>query len=376
MNYEQKQLFNAVTVIVGTCIGAGFLGIPYVAAQSGFWVALLYLVVFGAIILLINLYFGEIILRTRKSRQMVGYAEKYLGSWGSKAMRAAVFFAIYSALLAYMIGVGESLSYLIFGTLEHSLTFGALFAFIMSYLLYKGISALKQYERTGVLAILFLLGLTIAMYITEINLTNLFTLNTSNLFLPIGVILFSLIEFYSLPEVRVILTNHENLFKKAIIIGTIIPVLFYALFTLVVVGIKGSATPEISTFALGNIFVLVGILAMFTSYLSLGTSLVDSYRMDLNFSKQKAWFFAAIIPIAVFIFLNLINFVSFISILSLGGIIAGGTMVLLVLIISERSKTLGDRTPEYIEQRNGFIVSILGLVFILGIIIELTRILL
>lgn len=376
MNYEQKQLFNAVTVIVGTCIGAGFLGIPYVAAQSGFWIALLYLVVFGAIILLINLYFGETILRTRKSRQMSGYAEKYLGPWGSTAMRAAVFFAIYSALLAYMIGIGESLSYLVFQTMEYSLAFGTLFAFIMSYLLYKGISALKQYEKTGVLAMLFLLGLTIAMYITEINLTNLFTMNTSNLFLPIGVILFSLIEFYSLPEVRVILTNHEDLFKKAIIIGTIIPVVFYALFTFVVVGIKGAATPEISTFALGNIFVLVGILAMFTSYLSLGTSLVDSYRMDLNFSKQKAWFLTAIAPIAVFILLNLINFVSFISILSLGGIIAGGTMVLLVLIISERSKTLGDRTPEYIEKRNGFIVSILGLVFILGIIIELTRIML
>lgn len=376
MNYEQKQLFNAVAIIVGTCIGAGFLGIPYVAAQSGFWVAMLYLAVFGTIILLINLYFGEIILRTRKNRQMVGYAEKYLGSTGSKIMRAAVFFAIYSALLAYMVGVGESISFLIFGTLEHSLTFGALFGFSMSYLLYKGISALKKYEKTGVLAILFLLVLTIAMYIADINLTNLFTLNTTNIFLPIGVILFSLIEFYSLPEVRLILTNHENLFKKAIILGTIIPVIFYALFTLVVVGIKGSATPEISTFALGNIFVLVGILAMFTSYLSLGTSLVDSYKEDLNQSKQKAWFFATILPIAGFIFLNLIEFVSFVNILSIGGVIAGGTMVLLVLIISERSKELGDRSPEYIEKRNGFVVSLLGLVFILGIVIELTRILL
>ena len=375
MNYEQKQLINAVTIIVGTCIGAGFLGIPYVAAQSGFWIAMLYLAIFGAIILLINLYFGEIILRTRKNRQMVGYAQKYLGDSGSKIMRTAVFFAIYSALLAYMVGIGESLSYLIFENLEYSLPLGALFGFVMSYLLYHGIKALKKYEKVGVFSILFLILLTVAMYVNDVNLTNLFTINTTHIFLPIGVILFSLIEFYSLPEVRIILTNHENLLKKAIVIGTLIPIIFYALFTFVVVGIKGSATPEISTFALGNIFVLVGILAMFTSYLSLGTSLVDSYREDLNLSKHKAWFFTAIMPIVAYIILHIIEFVSFINILSIGGVIAGGTMVLLVLIISERSKTLGNRRPEYIEKRNGFVVSVLALVFILGIVIELSRVL-
>jgi amino acid permease len=29
---DNKQLFTAISIITGTCIGAGFLGIPYVTA--------------------------------------------------------------------------------------------------------------------------------------------------------------------------------------------------------------------------------------------------------------------------------------------------------------------------------------------------------
>lgn len=373
MNTEQKQLFNAISVIVGTCIGAGFLGIPYVAAQSGFFIALAYMVVFGSIILLINLYFGEIILRTKTDRQMIGYAEKYLGEKGSKLMRIAIMFSIYSALLAYMIGIGQSFSFLIFNNQEFTVAFGAIFGFTMSYLLLGGIRSLKLYEKVGVISILGLFILTFFMYIGEINFTNFFYTNESNIFLPIGVILFSLIEFYALPEVRIILANHENLMKKAIILGTIIPIVFYILFAFVVVGYKGLDTPQISTFALGNIFVLVGMLAMFTSYISLGTALIDSYKNDLNINAKNAWFYASILPIMIFLIMSFFESASFINILSIGGVIAGGIMVLLVLIISERSKTLGNRTPEYNIMINNFIVSLISLVFILTMILEISR---
>ena len=33
---DRKRLITAVSIMVGTAIGAGVLGIPYVAAQAGF----------------------------------------------------------------------------------------------------------------------------------------------------------------------------------------------------------------------------------------------------------------------------------------------------------------------------------------------------
>ena len=76
---ENKQLFTAISIITGTCIGAGFLAIPYVTAKAGFLTTLIYIIMFSIILLFVNLYLGEIILRTKKNHQLTGYAGKYLG---------------------------------------------------------------------------------------------------------------------------------------------------------------------------------------------------------------------------------------------------------------------------------------------------------
>ena len=79
MEKSKKQFWTAISVLVGTCIGAGVLGIPYVAAQSGFLIAVGYILFIGGVLILINLYLGEIILRTKGNHQLAGYVEKYFG---------------------------------------------------------------------------------------------------------------------------------------------------------------------------------------------------------------------------------------------------------------------------------------------------------
>jgi len=82
MKSEKKKFWVATSILVGMCIGAGVLGIPYVAAQAGFLVALVYILLIGAIILAVNLYMGEISLRTKGEHQLIGYTKKYLGEKG------------------------------------------------------------------------------------------------------------------------------------------------------------------------------------------------------------------------------------------------------------------------------------------------------
>src|SRR6056297_3738874 len=94
---KNKKLLTAISIIIGTVVGVGFLGMPYVASKAGFFVIAGYLLVFGLLILLINLYFGEIILRTKGKHQLVGFAYRYLGKKGKDFMFALVVFAIFSA---------------------------------------------------------------------------------------------------------------------------------------------------------------------------------------------------------------------------------------------------------------------------------------
>src|SRR3990172_1958148 len=104
--------FAALAVLLGTIIGAGILGIPYVVSKSGFAIGVVHILLIGIIMAIIMLYLGEIVLRTRTTHQLPGYAEKYLGQSGKKIMLAAMAFGIFSALIAYLIGEGRSISYM------------------------------------------------------------------------------------------------------------------------------------------------------------------------------------------------------------------------------------------------------------------------
>ena len=371
MNAENKKgFYTAVSILVGTCIGAGVLGIPYVAAQAGFFVALGYILLLGLIILFVNLYLGEISLRTGRDHQIPGYAGKYLGRKGKKILGFAVVFGIYSAIIAYMLGIGESLSFLIFENSSYTLHFGILFGFIMSSLIWKGMRALKKFEKIGVSIILFLLLVIFFIFIKDVNPTNLYGFSLGNIFLPFGVILFALMSFHAIPEVRIVLHKNEKMMKKVLITGTLISVVFYILFALVVVGFKGSATPQIATLALGSVFVLLGIFTMFTSYLSLGNALLENLMFDERFKKKKAWFLTSIIPIGIFFLVKFFNLFSFTKILSIGGVISGGLISIMVLLMVKNAKKKGDRKPEYSLPINWFIIGILSLIFILGIVYE------
>ena len=372
---ESKQLFTAISIITGTCIGAGFLGIPYVTAKAGFFTTLIYIIIFSVILLFVNLYLGEIILRTKKNHQLTGYAEKYLGKKGKYIMLYATKFVIFAAIIAYTLGVGESISLLIFGNTKYFILIGVFFGLFMSILIWKGMSSLKILEKLGVIISLTLLLSICIIFFNKVNLSKLRYINLKNVLLPFGVILFSMMSFFAIPEAKIVLNKNRKLMKKAIIIGTLLPALFYLIFTFIVVGFKGTQTPEIATFALGGIFIFMGIIAMFTSYLSLGNALQQNYIFDFKNSKKKAWFKAAILPIMVFLLTQVFkDFFSFIRVISLGGVVSGGIIAILVLIIHKRAEKLGDRKPEFKLPISRTLIIILSLIFASGIILELFKV--
>jgi len=62
-------------MMVGTTIGAGIFGLPYVASKSGFLLTSVLIIVLGFITLLVNLMYGEVTLRTKKKAMLSVTAE-------------------------------------------------------------------------------------------------------------------------------------------------------------------------------------------------------------------------------------------------------------------------------------------------------------
>jgi amino acid permease len=369
-----SKSFAALAVLMGTIIGAGILAIPYVVSQSGFPIGLVHIIVLGIVMAVIMLYLGEIALRTRRNHQLPGYAEKYLGKTGKTLMFIALAFGIYSAILAYLIAEGRSLSFLFFGTPVYQLYFGIAFWAIMSFITYFGIKALEEGEIVGV-TLVFVMIISISVFFAnKINLSNLAYIFPSNLLAPFGVILFAFLGFAAIPEIERVLGNQKKSMKNIIITAYVLSALIYITFTVVVIGAMGDSIPEVATIALGKPFIVLGMLTMFTAYLSLSMAMIDTFRFDFKKTRNQAWLYTILIPLVVFIILSLAEKAAFTKVLGIGGVVSGGLTAILILLMVKNAKKHGDVKPKYKMPYSKFIFYLLSAIFVIGAIAEIFNI--
>jgi amino acid permease len=369
-----KKFWATTFTLTGTIIGAGILGLPYVFAKSGFLVGLFWLVVLGAVMIFVNLALGEITLRTRGKHQLAGYAEKYLGKWGKRAMLFSMIFGIYSALIAYLIGEGESISRLVPGNI-HPLIFGIMFWLVMTLLLKEGLKGLKKIETWGVIAIIAIILGIFARFAPELKTSNLMTWNSTHFAIPIGVVMFALLGFTSIPELRQEIKGQEKLLKRAIIIGSIIPIILYIIFSATFIGILGTSITEVATLSFGPLMTILGIFTMLTSYFVLSFSLNDTFKFDMKTNKKTRFLLTSLIPLALYIFITQFEFIGFALILGIGGVISGGLTGILILLTAKKAKsnTRNKKDPEIRVPLNWKLIIILSIIFITGIILEFTH---
>jgi tyrosine-specific transport protein len=368
---RKDKFLPAIAVLVGTVVGAGFLGIPYVVSKTGFLIGIISIIFIGIFMMIINLYLGEITLRTKENSQLPGYAKKYIGQKGKILTFFAMIFGIFSALLAYILGVGRSLSYIFLGNFQYGFIFSLLFWALISCLTFIGLRALKKYEKISFFTVISLFIIILFYYSNKIQADNLLYTNLQNMFLPFGVIVFSFLGFAAIPEVKRILRTQEKKMKLAIKIGCSIPIILYSLFTFVVLGYVGINVNEIATLSLGRFFSVLGILTMIAAYFVLSLAVRDTFRFDFKLSRKKSWMLSSFIPLFLFIIFFSLNLDSFTQILEIGGIVSGGITGILILFMNYKSKKTGKRTPEYQLKINKTIIFIMSLIFIIAVFFRL-----
>lgn len=361
---------KGAAIATGMIIGAGILGIPYVVAKAGLLVGILQIIGLGLIMLLINLYLGEIILRTKGRHQLPGYASIYLGKTGKFLMLFALLFFQYFALIAYTFGEGQVLSFIFLGTIKFQLLFSVVFFIILSAIVFKGIKGLGKKEFWGLIAIIILVILIAIVFLPNSSMSNFACFDKElplRLFFPYGAILFSYLGFASIPEVREEMANNTKKMKKAIILGCSIPIIIYLLFTITVVGFSGGLTPQIATISLGRITSLFAVFTMATSFLAIGVAQKEIFSYDLKINHLKSWLLTCI-PVLIATFaIILYNFSNFIQIISIAGGFAGSIAGILIVLMVHKAKKFGKRKPEYKIPLNWLIAILLIALFAFGI---------
>jgi len=362
-----KEFWIATFTLSGTIIGAGILGLPYAFSKAGFLAGLFWLIFLGIFIIVLKLYLGEVILRTKKIHQLPGYAKEYLGKWGMRIMVFEMVFGVYLALIAYLIGEGQSLSQLFTGGLNYSLYFAILFWFAMAFMMKEGLRGLKKVESFGVIFILFIIFGLFFYFFPSTEVTNLSYINFNSFLLPFGVVLFALLGFTSVPELKRELKGNEKMMKKVIIFGVSIPIILYIMFSFTFVSVLGESVPEVATLAFGKIVTLLGIFTMMTSYFVLSFALKDMLTFDFNFSKKSSFVIISIVPLILFFTIFYFNLLGFVSLIGLAGVISSGITGILIVFMNRKAKRKGDRKPEYSIPINMVVIIITIAIFAAGV---------
>jgi tyrosine-specific transport protein len=304
---------------------------------------------------------------------------KYLGKPGKYFMMVSMIIGIYGALTAYILGEGEIFKIIIGG---NPFLYSFAFFLIASAILYHGIKATGRAELAVTALMIITIFIIGAFAYDKINFAYLTGTHIKNFFMPYGVILFAFVGTAAIPEIRAQLSKDRQKLKKAIIIGSIIPILLYLIFAIVVVGVVGLANFEslgpnerIATIALSifsephlalfaNIF---AAFAMLTSFLGLGLALKEMYMYDCGINRTTAFFLTVSPPLAI----ALLGLTSFITVIAFAGAVAGGIDGILIMLAYWKAKKKGDRKPEYSLKMSRILTALLILMFAFGIIYQL-----
>ncbi|MBI5076797.1 hypothetical protein HZB94_00230 [Candidatus Falkowbacteria bacterium] len=362
------RFWEAVATLVGTIIGAGVLGLPYAINAFGLIPGFLMLLVLGVAALFLNLMFAEIVLRTRYRHQIAGYAKEYLGNFMYRLETAALLIGGYGALTAYIIGEGGALAALFGG---NPFFYSVIFFIIVSIILFIGLKVVKVFELWMVLIFLAVIAIIFGFSAPAIDFSGWQKINLANWFMPYGVILFAYGGAASIVSLREILRGKERLVKRAVFTASLIPIVVYCLFAIIVIGVTGADTTKIATIGLGEKFGplmamfcnLFAFFAMGTSFLTVGLSVKQFFHFDVKMSKTLAWFATVAVPAIMFF----IGTRDFIKTMEIAGSIAFGITGINIVWTYWRAKRRGDRAPEFSLPKLKIVGIVLIMLFIAGI---------
>jgi len=363
------SFLKALAVFLGTVIGVGIFGLPFVALRAGFFIVLFYFLFIILITILVFFLYGEVILSTKEIHRLPGYVNEYLGEKWKKITFLVIAVGLMGALLAYLIIGGQFLSSFLnpyFG--GDSTLYTILFFMLGAYLVFRGIKSISGVE----LFLLFLLFVILILFFIKafpfIDIDNFKTFDLKYIVFPYGIILFSLWGSAVIPEIKEMVKGSKKELRRVIITGMIVVLIVYLSFIYVVLGSSSTVSEDaISGLekTLGTEIIkfgfIFGVITCFTSFITLALTLKKVFWYDFGFDKNLSWFLTCFPPLVLF----LLGLRKFIDVISFTGAIALGLEGIIIVFLY---KAFLKR--KFLKKMNPVLYFLVG-IFILGIIFEI-----
>lgn len=341
---ERVSLWRGIRPLVGTVVGVGFFGLPFVFAQAGYLVAFLELIVLvGAQILFLGMY-ADLALAKKGHARFLHIIGDAFGPFGKLLAALSFFGTLWGAMIAYLIAGGEFLSYVTKSWFSFSSsTLSVVFGVFCMLLLLGGPLVVKNVQKYLVPFFFLIVGILCVGALPVVNFAHFAFVSWSGWVLPLGVILFSLSAISAVPEMRDALHGNGRRLHRAIFWGMCLVALVYALFAAVVVGITGSGTPSQAIAAFAGVapwMVLLGSILGFTTvttaYVHVGSALINTLLYDFRVRYLSAWMLIGGVPFLAVLF----GVRDIIGVLQYAGGVLASLMGILVLLAYEKARRM------------------------------------
>lgn len=294
-----KKVVSGTSLIAGTTVGAGMLGIPLVTAEAGFLPALCITVLVWGFMLLTGLLYAQVALALPSGANIFTIAGHYLGNQSRFFVGGMFLFLYYCLLIAYFAAGAPLFSFLVPEKWSY-LFFGILFGGVVWF----GSKAIDRVNLILTVGLIFTYVLLVTTGSSEVALAKLKIASWSKLWFALP-ILFSAFGYHNIvPSLCTYLERDKKSLNLSIIAGTGIALCIYLVWQWLILGslsqeviqetLKGgqpvtaalqSLTGR-SLFAMGKTF---AFFALATSLLGVSFSIVDFLNDGLKWQEKRRW---------------------------------------------------------------------------------------
>lgn len=362
MKSKKLTTWEAACIITGYGIGGGVMSMPYLANKTGFFFAVLILIIVFAASYILHLMIADLALKSSEGGQIISCLSQFLFRGKLKKLLSVLFFVIMTLILftnlaGYITGAEEILIELL---PVSGIAAKLIFYFFAAIVVLLGLKAVGISEKYTVAAIFVLIGtMATASFFAPRNKINMFSISANGALAFYGMAMFAMSAFFSIPQAVEGLDKDETKIRKAIFLGFLNNLIIIIVVTFCAM-LASSEITEVAivgwSAGIGKTMQIIGglftVLAMITTYWSLSLALSSIVDEQLHLGKRVSWI-AATLPSII---LALFDFASFMDFMRLaGGLIS---IIIAVMIVPAYTNARRDVDGSILKHCGGKITSL------------------
>lgn len=304
---DKGKIIRGALLVAGTSIGGGMLALPVLTSPAGFVPSLFIYLICWMFMASTGLLFLEISLWMGRDANIISMAEKTLGIYGKVAAWILYLFLFYCLTLAYIVGVGDLMIDVFNGALPLTAWQGQLLFLIMAVpLIYAGA------RLVGPINIFLMLGLGISyvafvfLGFSHVSSVNLARQDWSKIWMALPITFIAFAYQGIIPTLVNYMEHDVKKTRLAILIGSFLPLITYAIWQWLILGIVPAEGPgslyealekgQNAVHPLKNILNVPGVyfvgryfafFALVTSFLGVTLGLMDFLADGFKIEKTR-----------------------------------------------------------------------------------------